>query len=56
MTDDLDKISCETCKKEIPRDVAVTAEGAEYVYHYCCPDCMDHYAEEHPELKLDLKQ
>ena len=43
-------ISCDICKKEIPTSVAVSMEGKEYVFHFCGPDCRDHYFEEHPEL------
>ncbi len=49
--EELNKISCEACKKEIPESVVVTAEGAEYVLHFCCPDCRDHYFLENPDKK-----
>lgn len=51
MTDQVEKLSCETCKKEIPQSVAITVEGSDYVHHFCCPNCRDHYLEKHPELK-----
>jgi hypothetical protein len=45
------KLSCEICKKEIPRSVAVSAEGAEYVHHFCSEDCREHYFDGHPECR-----
>lgn len=45
------KLVCETCKKEIPASVAMTAEGGDYIHHFCCPNCMDHFFQKHPELK-----
>jgi len=53
MADNIDQISCEACKKEIPTSVALNMEGADYVYHFCSPDCRDHYFKQHPELNPD---
>ena len=36
------KLSCEICKKEIPRSTARSAEGEDYVFYFCGPEC---YAE-----------
>lgn len=32
-------IQCEICLKEIPGTVAVTAEGPDYVQHFCGIEC-----------------
>ncbi len=34
-------IACDVCMKEIPRDVAKSEEGREYVYHFCGQECFD---------------
>jgi len=51
MTEDIEKLSCETCKKEIPQSVALTVEGSDYVHHFCCPECRDHFLAEDPDKK-----
>jgi len=33
-------VSCSTCLREIPADVALTAEGPDYVQYFCGLDCM----------------
>lgn len=33
-------IQCEICLKEIPASVAATAEGPDYVHHFCGIDCL----------------
>lgn len=32
-------LACSVCMKEIPGDVDYTAEGHEYVFHFCGLDC-----------------
>lgn len=36
-------IACNVCLKEIPRSVAQSAEGADYVYHFCGPECYERW-------------
>lgn len=48
-----EKISCEFCKKEIPKSVVINVEGAEYTFHFCCPDCHDHFFAKNPELRAE---
>lgn len=36
---DTGTVVCEVCLKEIPRSVAQSLEGAEYVYHFCGSEC-----------------
>lgn len=33
-------VACRICMKEIPKSVAESAEGVEYVYYFCGPDCF----------------
>jgi hypothetical protein len=33
-------VSCVTCLTEIPADVALTAEGPDYVQYFCGLDCL----------------
>ena len=48
-----EKISCCVCKKDIPKSAAMSAEGEEYVRHYCSLDCMDFYKKNKPDKKDD---
>jgi hypothetical protein len=33
-------LSCEVCCKEIPQSEALNAEAADYIYHFCGPECF----------------
>jgi len=55
MKTEIEKIACDACKREIPKSVAIAFEGADYVYHFCCPDCRDHYFARQPEAKPPKK-
>ena len=35
------KLQCEVCLKEIPKSLAKSEEGKDYVYHFCGSDCHD---------------
>jgi hypothetical protein len=34
-----EKVSCEVCKKEVPRSAAVNFEVKDYVAHFCGLEC-----------------
>ncbi len=34
-------IQCNHCHTEIPATVALSFEGADYIYHFCGPQCID---------------
>jgi len=53
MNDNVERVKCDLCKKEIPKSVVLSVEGADYVHNFCCPDCRDHYFAKHPEKKLN---
>ncbi|MEK7734737.1 MAG: DUF3330 domain-containing protein [Pseudomonadota bacterium] len=38
-TTDVPIVSCQVCLKEIPKSVAKSLEGPEYVYYFCGADC-----------------
>lgn len=40
---------CEECCAEIPPSAAVTAEGADYVYHFCGQDCYEKWQVKHKQ-------
>ena len=42
------KLECEYCHKEIPHSVAHSHEGPDYILHFCCEKCHDHYFKDHP--------
>jgi len=46
MTEDHEKIACHICKKEIPKSAALTAEGQDYVLHFCDISCLDYWKKE----------
>lgn len=44
-------IACDVCMKEIPKDVARSEEGRDYVYHFCGQDCFDKWHQQKPGNK-----
>lgn len=38
-----DPISCRECGEEIPPSEARSAEGEDYVWHFCGPDCFERW-------------
>lgn len=48
-------VACEICMKEIPKSVAHSAEGAEYVYHFCGADCFTKWQAEHERGEREKK-
>lgn len=34
-------VTCGVCLKEIPKSVAQTHEGADYIHHFCGLECFD---------------
>ncbi len=34
-------LSCDVCLKEIPASTAHTAEGGDYLYHFCGVECLE---------------
>ena len=36
-------LTCENCTREIPVSVALSAEGPDYILHFCGIECMDHW-------------
>lgn len=43
MTETEGVVACEVCLKEIPKSVAQSHEGAEYVYHFCGAACYQEW-------------
>ncbi|MBI2753753.1 MAG: DUF3330 domain-containing protein [Betaproteobacteria bacterium] len=37
-------LSCEVCCKEIPQSEALNAEAADYIYHFCGPQCFARFS------------
>ncbi|MFO8058018.1 MAG: DUF3330 domain-containing protein [bacterium] len=46
-----EKVACEVCRKEIPKSVALSVEGSDYIHYFCCSDCLEHFFLDHPELR-----
>jgi len=42
-------VSCEVCLKEIPRSVARSQEGSDYVLHFCGDNCFVEWQKDQPE-------
>jgi len=49
--EDEQKIACEVCKKLIPKDAALHAEGQDYVLHFCNLECLDYWKTHHDKKK-----
>ena len=49
-------IACEVCLKEIPKSVAQSHEGPDYVYYFCGPACYEKWrvAENGPEVGVTV--
>lgn len=41
-------VSCKICRKELPRSIARTEEGRDYVYYFCGADCYQKWIAERP--------
>lgn len=39
-------VQCDVCLTEIPQSVAKTAEGPDYIHHFCGIDCMERWKED----------
>jgi len=44
-TDSAPPLKCEVCLKEIPKSLAKSVEGAEYVYYFCGDKCYAQWEE-----------
>jgi len=49
-TEGCEVVSCSTCLAEIPGDVALNAEGPDYVHHFCGLDCLGKWQEKAKKL------
>ncbi len=49
--DETEKISCDVCRKMIPKATALHAEGQGYVLHFCDIECLDHWKTHQPKKK-----
>lgn len=38
---DPETVACQVCMKEIPKSVAESLEGPQYVYYFCGADCYE---------------
>lgn len=47
-------VACEICLKEIPRSVAQSQEGSDYVYYFCGADCYQRWRAEPPMQNIGL--
>lgn len=43
------QVSCEVCRKELPRSTARSAEGRDYVYYFCGGECYEKWQRENPQ-------
>lgn len=32
-------VACHSCQREVPRSIATMAEGRDYVFFFCGPEC-----------------
>lgn len=43
---DPETVACQVCMKEIPKSVAESLEGPQYVYYFCGADCFAAWQDE----------
>ena len=43
---EIDKVSCDICRKEVPLSEAMVPEAEEYVAHFCGLDCYTQWKEQ----------
>lgn len=43
-----ERVACEICLKEIPLDEADSAEGSDYVVHFCGLECFEKWQRRQP--------
>ncbi len=48
-------VPCAACLREIPGDVALSAEGPDYVQYFCGLDCMGQWQEKAKKAKKASK-
>lgn len=48
-----DRIACQVCLKEIPRDLAKSEEASEYVHYFCGTDCYAKWQSEKDRAGTD---
>lgn len=48
-----DLVSCSVCLKEIPKSVAETQEGLDYVHHFCGLPCYETWRNQHQDTPTE---
>jgi len=43
---EIEKVSCDICRKEVPLSEAMVPEAADYVAHFCGLDCYKQWKEQ----------
>lgn len=46
---DIEKVSCDVCRKEVPLSEATTPEAVDYVAHFCGLECYTQWKREHDQ-------
>ena len=44
-------LACQICMKEVPKDLSKSAEGVEYVYHFCGQECFEKWEKQEDDQK-----
>ncbi len=47
-------IKCNVCKNEVPKSVAKSFEGTDYMFYFCGPSCYDHWLKKSDKDKKEL--
>jgi len=42
-------VDCNVCRKEVPASAARSAEGEDYVHHFCGAECLEQWNKEKKE-------
>ncbi|QDX80624.1 hypothetical protein B9N43_04810 [Denitratisoma sp. DHT3] len=46
---ELQKVTCEECRKEIPNSAAMVSEVVDYVAYFCGLDCYQEWRQRRPD-------
>ncbi len=46
-------IQCNVCQNEVPKSVAKSFEGSDYVFYFCGPNCYDNWLKKRDKGKKE---
>jgi YHS domain-containing protein len=40
------QVSCQVCRREVPRSLAQSREGSDYLYYFCGAECVEEWQQQ----------